>query len=309
MVMLGKKSLLGLGKLGVADPITGDLPDLGNDFLLGRITLGRIGDGADIDHSLGRSERVEAAANLMDEPFPLTDFGVEDGAGARSKHRGENLDGGGVSAGGAGGTPGHIESAQIGRKGVPSLDFAQLRRLFGHRHRLEGDAGILREEGSELVPDLRGIHIADYDEAEVIRGVAALVVVEHVLPGKLVVDVEMADDRLLEGAGVEGGAEKQQRSGAVGVVVSHGKLPADHLLLLVVFLLGKRGVHHGIGKYVDCLGSSFGGNVDPVDGTVVGCIGVDVAPLILHLAGDDSGSPGSRPLEEHVLEDVGETCA
>ena len=56
MVMLGKKSLLGLGKLGIADTLAGDVPDLGNDFFLGRITLGRIGDGADIDHSLGRSE-------------------------------------------------------------------------------------------------------------------------------------------------------------------------------------------------------------------------------------------------------------
>ena len=245
----------------------------------------------------------------MDESFPLTDFGVEDGAGARSKHRGEDLDGWGVSAGGAGGTPSHVQATEISREGVPSLHFAQLRWLFGHRYRLEGDAGIFRKEGSKLVPDLRGIHIADNDEAEVIRDVTALVVVEHVLPGKLVVDIEMADDRLLEGAGVEGGAEEQQRGGAVGVVVAHGKLPADHLLLFVVFLLGKRGVHHGIGQNVDGLGGPLRGDVDPVDGTVVRGVGVDIAALILHLAGDDSGSPGSRPLEEHVLKDVGESRA
>ena len=186
--------------------------------------------------------------------------------------------------------------------------FPKLGRFIGNGERLEGHPGIFLEVGRQLIADLFGVHITDHNKAKVIRDVAALVILEHIFPGQLVVNVEVADDRLLEGAAVVGCAEKEKRCGAVGIVISHGKLTSDHFLFPVILLFGECGIHHHVSEDIDGLGGTLGRHVDPVDGAVVGGIGVDVPPLVLNLTGNDSGCSGRGSLEKHVLEDVGETC-
>ena len=72
---------------------------------------------------------------------------------------------------------------------------AKLRRFRRNEYRLERFLRIRLEQFDELLPHFFCIHISHDDECEIVRYVARLVILHHLLLSELVIDFELADDR------------------------------------------------------------------------------------------------------------------
>ncbi len=173
----------------------------------------------------------------------------------------------------------------------------------------EALAGVIREVLLELVVDLVRIDIADDDDEEVIRDVAELVILHHVVALELVVNLDVADDGDAVWVNLEGGGHELEAGHAVGVIVAHGELAAYDLLLLRVLRGGERGIHHRIREEIEGGGDALRGDIDPEDRAIIRGVGIDVAALVLNLECELAAAARGGAFEEHVLEDVREAGA
>jgi hypothetical protein len=89
------------------------------------------------------------------------------------------------------------------------------------------------------------------------------------------------------------------------VVLVHPHLLEDHLELPRKLPGVEDRVPERVGEDIEGVFEEPPGEGDVVDRLVVARVGVDLAPHRLDLPGDLPGSPALRPLERHVLEDVG----
>ena len=185
-----------------------------------------------------------------------------------------------------------------------NLAAPHLRRFCGHIERLESLAGSGIKQLAEFLVDRSSIDIPHHDEGQIIRDIAGFVIVQDILAGELVVDIEVADHWMPERAGGENRVEHELGALATGIIKSHGKLAADDLLLLGVFLLRKRGVLHRIGKNCDGIRGALFWHIDPVDRAIKGSVGIDITAPVLDLLGDLAWRALFRAFEKHVLKDV-----
>jgi hypothetical protein len=168
-------------------------------------------------------------------------------------------------------------------------------------------ARLFTRQALEFAVNGIGIDIADDDEGQIVRDVLLLIIMEDVFTAQLVEKFQVADDRILVGMGREGVGKEEFLDRAARVVEAHGKLPADDLHFLDVFVLRQGGMEHGIGKDVEGPGPIFGGEIDIVNRAVKGGVGVGVAAEGLYLLGHAGGGAALGPLEKHVLENVGQS--
>ena len=132
--MIGKETFFRFGELVGSNAVFRNPLHLVKDFFLRSITLVGIGNRPHVDEPFPGREGVESRSDLMDQPFLLTNLGIENGAGTRAENRGENLDGRSIGTCGSGSTPSDIHATEVGREGITSLLLAELRWLLGNRH-------------------------------------------------------------------------------------------------------------------------------------------------------------------------------
>ncbi len=135
--------------------------------------------------------------------------------------------------------PGDIEPGELRGELRIGAALAELLGLLRDVDGREALARVIGEELLELVVDLLRIDVADDDEEHVIGDVAELVIRHHVVALELVVNLEVADDREAVGMDLVGGGHELEAGHAVGIVVAHGELAADDLLLLAVLMGGR----------------------------------------------------------------------
>ncbi len=141
----------------------------------------------------------------MGEIFLFPDFLIEDAASAFAEDGGEDGESGGVGVIHAGDSPSHVEPAEFGRELFVRVAAGELGRFFGDEDGRIFFAGRRGESFFELGEDGFFVHITDDDESEVRRGVAGVVVIEDILAGQRVVNIEVSDDGdAVGGRGVEG---------------------------------------------------------------------------------------------------------
>ncbi len=154
-----------------------------------------------------------------------------------------------------------------------------------------------------------GGDVAGDDDHEVVGRVAFAVVGEQLVAGDGGEDVAVADDGLAQGMVFEDGAGEGVPVGAVVVVVAHGDLAQDDVAFARDLVGGQRAVQRHVGEQIDGDIEVGGGQVDVIDGAVVGGVGVDRAAVGLDGGGDLAAGAALRALEEQVLEVVGKAGA
>ena len=185
-----------------------------------------------------------------------------------------------------------------------NLAAPHLRRLGSHIEGLESLAGSGIKKLAEFLVDRSSIDIPHHDESQIVRDIAGFVVVQDILAGELVVDIEVADHRMPKRAGGKNRVEHELGALATGIIESHGELTADDFLLFGVFFLRKRGVLHDIGKDRDGIRGALFWHIDPVDRAIKGSVGINVTAPVLNLLGDLARRAFFCSLEKHVLKDV-----
>lgn len=138
---------------------------------------------------------------------------------------------------------------------------------------------------------------------------SAVVVIQHLLLGELIINIEHPNYRQLIGMLLIGGGEKQLRKCSLWIVAPHRKLASDNFLFLGVFLLRKGGIHHGIGENFQGGANAIAGKIDPENSAIKRSVGIDIAADILNFLCDLVGRARACALKKHVLQNVGETGA
>ena len=147
--------------------------------------------------------------------------------------------------------PGQREPCQLRGKLFVDLPPSLLRRLLRDVARRERPRWIAGKIFFELCVNLARIDVADDDEREIVRHVARLVILQHVLLRELVEDLNLADHRKAIGMPLIGGFEQELPHHPIGIVIEHGELSPDDFLFLAVFLRRKGGVHHRVGQNIE----------------------------------------------------------
>src|SRR6202011_6056966 len=91
--------------------------------------------------------------------------------------------------------PSEGKSAQLSRELIVRLAATQLRRFLRNKNWFQRFLGIILEIISELLTNFLSIDIAHHDESQIVRHVARLVILHHLLLGELIVDFHLTDDR------------------------------------------------------------------------------------------------------------------
>ena len=185
-----------------------------------------------------------------------------------------------------------------------NLAAPHLRRFCGHVEGFESFAGSGIKKLAEFLVDRSGIHIPHHDESQIVRDIAGFIIVQDILAGELVVDIEVTDYWMPERACCENRVEHELGALATGIIKSHGELAADDFLLFRVFLLRKRGILHRIGEDRDGIRGALFWHIDPVDRAIKGSVGIDITAAVLDLLGDLAWRALFRAFEKHVLKDV-----
>ena len=160
------------------------------------------------------------------------------------------------------------------------------------------------EQLSELLPHFFCIYITRYDEREVVRDVARLVILHHLFLCELIVDFNLADHREAVWMSLIRGGKKKQPSHAIGIIHAHGEFAPDHFLFFPVFFRRQSRIHHRIGQNVERGGDTILRHIDPKNGAIEGRVGVNVAADVLNLLCDLVGRSRFGALKKHVLENV-----
>ena len=196
---------------------------------------------------------------------------------------------------------------QFRGKFLVRLASSELRRFRRNEHRLERFLRISLEQVRES--HFFRNDISYHDERQVVRDVARFVILHHLFLRKLVVNLDVADHWEAIRMPLIRGREKEQTGHAIGVIHAHGKFAANHFLLFLIFLWRQSRIHHRIGQHVERGGDSILRRVDPENGPIKGRVSVDVTAHVLNLLRDLIGRSRFRPLEEHVLENMGQARA
>lgn len=265
--------------------------------------VGGVEDGIDAEEA-ALAGRVAPGVGGMDEREVFAEFFVKAGAAPAAEDHGGDIERGDVGMRGGGNVPGEMEARQLGGKLGVRLAAPELGGLRRDENGRQRNARMFRKNLRELRADGGGVDVADHDEEHVVRDVAGFVVGHDFVAAEGVEDVEVADDWMAIRMLAEGGGEERLAGDAVRVVVAHGELAADDLLLLDVFVGRERGVHHGVGEEVERGGDALRRDVDPVNGAVEGGVGIDVAAGGLDALGKLARAAGGRAFEKHVLEQM-----
>src|SRR3989338_7536326 len=92
----------------------------------------------------------------------------------------------------------------------------------------------------------------------------------------------------------------------VGIVAAELELPEDDLQLAGQLLSVERGVLERVSQQGEGVGEMVAVDGEGVPGGVVGRVAVDLAAVRLDLPLDGTDRARGRPLEEHMLDDVGD---
>ena len=185
-----------------------------------------------------------------------------------------------------------------------NLAAPQLRWLGGDIERFKSFARGGRKELAEFLANRGSIHITYHDKREIVRNVAGFVIVQYVFPSELIVHIKIADHRMPKWTGGKDRVEHQLGALPTGIIKTHGKLAADDLLLFDVFLLGQRGILHGIRKDSHGIRGPTFWHIDPVNRAIKGRVGIDIASVVLNLLGNLPWWTLFRPFEKHVFKNV-----
>ena len=127
-----------------------------------------------------------------------------------------------------------------------------------------------------------GLDVAGHDHHEVVRHVARLVVGDELLARDGRENVFVTNNRILVGMLAESRVEQRLAQTVVRIVVAHGDLAQDHVLLAGHFFDGQRRVQHRVGQHIERDIHMRRGQVDVVNRAVKRGVGVDVAAMRLH---------------------------
>ena len=152
---------------------------------------------------------------------------------------------------------------QFSSKLLMHLASPKLWRFRRNEDRLKRFLRIWLEQIRELLSHFLCIDISHHDEREIVRDVARLVILHHLLLGKLVVDFELADYREAIWMPLIGGRKKKQTGHAIGIIHSHGKLAPDHFLLFLIFLWRQSRIHRRISQNVERGRDAIFRHIDP----------------------------------------------
>ena len=187
---------------------------------------------------------------------------------------------------------------------------APLASLRNHRGRVARQRGRARQtaEGALDVREGRlGLEVADDHEGQVVRGVVG---VEESLAGfdRHLLDVAApADHRPAIGMGLPDQGRERFEAATVGRVLGpQPPLLEDHFALALERLVVDHEIEEALGLEVDHEGQRLRGHVLVVDRHVTARIGVDPATALVDELGMDFLADVLRPLEHHVLEEVGD---
>ena len=185
----------------------------------------------------------------------------------------------------------------------------QVAAALRNEYRLQRFLRIRLEQVAQLLPHLFCIDIADNHEGEIVRHVTRFVILHHLLLRKLVVDLQLADDRKPVGMPLIRRPKKQQARHAIGIVHAHRELAPDDFLLFLVFLRRQSGIHHSVAQPLQRDADPIFRHVDPKNRPIKRGIGVDVTPDVLDALRNLIGRLRFCSFEEHVLENVGQPRA
>ena len=118
------------------------------------------------------------------------------------------------------------------------LTAADLFRLACNVNRLKGLAGVILECFFKLLPDFLRVHIARDNKGQIVGRITGFVIRHDIIPLEFVVNVEISNDGMAERTLRKDRAQHELRALAAWVVEPHGKLTADDLLFLDIFILG-----------------------------------------------------------------------
>ena len=247
--------------------------------------------------------------DVVDEILFFAQFEVQGCAATAAQHGGQHVERRGVGMGDRRDMPDDGTSGQFGLELLVHCAASQLRRLvLDEKRRLRLTGG-----GSEVFfrpgKNLRRIHVSRHNKEHVLRRVTRAVIGDEILAGQTVENLEVSDDRMPVGTGGEGRGEHQLGAHAVRVVEAHGEFAADHFLFLDEFFGGQSGVERGIGEKLHRRACAVGRDINPINRAVERRVGVDIAAGFLHGAGDFVRAALLRALEDHVLEQVGQSGA
>lgn len=205
--------------------------------------------------------------------------------------------------------PDEGDAAELGGEFAAQMAVLMLKRFVGDIDVSHATTGKFLEEFSRAGENgFRRDGAAD-DKSQILRSVTFAVVGEHIVARNLVEEVEIADDRMAVGMAGEGGLEDELAELGIGVVAAHGEFAADDFHFLRVFLGGEDGVEDGIGEDFKRGKRVVGGEIDMIDGTVEGGVGVEMAAKVLNLLRHLAVAARGGALEHEMFEEMGKARA
>ena len=160
-----------------------------------------------------------------------------------------------------------------------------------------------------MLPHFFRVHIANNHEGEIVGDVTRFVILHHLLLRKLIVDLQLADDRKPVRMPLIRRPKKEQANHAIGVIHAHRELAPDDFLLFFVFVRRQGGIHHRIAQNLEGRADAIFRHVNPEDRAIEGGIGIYITANVLNTLGNLIGRSRFRPFEQHVLENVGQSRA
>jgi hypothetical protein len=230
---------------------------------------------------------------------------VEPGAVALPQHHRQQVEGRNVGV--------------VDGRGAEAEQDLRLLDVTGARPQAQGRlVGLLGAAGEAVTAAHRGesggdggagsgaVEVADDHQGDVAGHVVTAEEGEQVVAAQGADRLLRADDGAAVGVDVEGAAEERLGGHPVGVVEPLLDLLEDDVALALELDRVEAGVHQRVGQDVHAGVEELAGQDQVVDGLVIAGPGVDLAAGRLDLLGDLAHPALARPLEQHVLEDVGD---
>ena len=238
------------------------------------------------------------------QPGLLADLLPEHGAVAAAQHRGEQIEDRCVRMRESGNRPSEGAAGELDILEAVLSPRSELERLGRNQHggeaRARRAAEVLLDRGAG-----RGeIDIAHNDDDQIVRHVTRSVVADEIFPGDGGKHIAVANHGLTIRMFAEGRRKKRVPQTIVRVVLRHRDFTKNNVFLLRRFVGRERGVQHRIREQVDRDRRVLTGQIDVVDRTVKGRVGIDVAAVRLHGRGNFAAGPARRALEQHVFKIV-----
>ncbi len=140
----------------------------------------------------------------------------------------------------AGDLPGE---GKVGGCGIERFGGSARSELGGFGGLSDGERGGWAEAFVEFAVDdgggFGGVESAGEDKERVVGAIAGVMVVDHLLVGDGVEEVEVSDDGVASRIVLVGGAEEKLAGDGIGVVVVHGDFATDDLFFFFEFVFGE----------------------------------------------------------------------